>query len=114
MLRLIAVVGLCFLSTAVSAKDLAGTYVMPGGSCTHPKSEGDQLIMTGNGLSFAHLECVFGKSVNVARMNATLFDAKCKLEDIPQTSSRFFVAQSSDGLTIYSQDYGTFVVSACK
>ncbi len=113
MLRLIAIAGPFFLSTAVSAMDLAGTYVLPGGSCSDPRSEGEQLIMTGNGLSFAHLECEFGKSVNVARMDAALYDAECKLEDIPQ-KTRFFVARSSDGLTIYSQELGTFIVSSCR
>jgi hypothetical protein len=114
MLRRIIIVGLLFLPTAASAMDdLKGTYVLPGGSCTHPRSEGDQLIMTEVGLSFAHLECSFGKAVPVARMNASLYDATCRQEDVPQTT-RFFIARSSDGLTIYSPDFGAFVVSRCQ
>ncbi|WP_319496926.1 hypothetical protein [uncultured Cohaesibacter sp.] len=113
MLRRIIITGLLFLSTVASAMDLKGTYVLPGGSCSEPRSEGDQLIMTGTGLSFAHLECSFGEVVPVARMNASLYDATCRQEDVPQTT-RFFIARSSDGLTIYSPDFGAFVVSRCQ
>nr|WP_319391597.1 hypothetical protein [uncultured Cohaesibacter sp.] len=113
MLGRIIIAGLLFLPVAASATDLKGTYVLPGGSCTHPRSEGDRLIMTGTGLSFAHLDCSFGKTVSVARMNASLYDATCRQEDVPQTT-RFFIARSNDGLTIYSPDFGTFVVSPCQ